>query len=177
MNENAKKALLRAIPHGLYVVTTGAGNDAHGFTSTWLTQASFKPPLVMMAVRRDSHAFAAITKNRAFVVNFIPKDARAMAERFFQPPRAENQSFGEFAFAPSPATGSPVLAAALGYLDCRVVPAAGDDSASGASAGGASAGGASHGDHAVILGEVVEAAELRPGAPLILADTPWKYGG
>lgn len=159
MNEDAKKSLLRAVPHGLYVVTTGAGDAAHGFTATWLTQASFKPPMVAVAVRRDSLGFAAIARNGNFVVNFLAKDAAAVAERFFKPPKPEGGRFGELAFAPGTATGGPVLAVALGHLECAVRQVA------------------DHGDHAIVLGEVVEAARAPEGEPLVLADTPWKYGG
>lgn len=162
MNEDAKKTLLRMIPHGLYVVTSGkaAGDGpAHGFTATWLTQASFKPPLVMMGVRKDSQSYASVTGNGAFVVNFITKGDRAMAERFFQAPPASGSRFGDQPFRPSPATGAPVLEAALGFVECKVVHVF------------------DHGDHSVVVGEVIEAQILQGGEPLLLSDTPWKYGG
>jgi flavin reductase (DIM6/NTAB) family NADH-FMN oxidoreductase RutF len=159
MNEDARKALLRAIPHGLYIVTTGAGDNAHGFTATWLTQASFKPPLVMLAVRRDSFAHAAMSQNKHFAVNYLDKDSRAIAEAFFKPPRAENGKFGIHGFSPAPETGSPVLDAALGWLDCKRIHTF------------------EHGDHSIMVGEVLEASVLKPGEPLVLGDTAWKYGG
>jgi flavin reductase (DIM6/NTAB) family NADH-FMN oxidoreductase RutF len=159
MNENAKKTLLRSIPHGVYVVTTGSGDAAHGFTATWLTQGSFAPPLVVLSVRRDSHAYAAITTNKSFVVNFVPKDGRSLAEAFFKPPRASGSKLGDFTFQPAPVSGGPVLDAALGFVDCKFVSAV------------------DHGDHAVVVGEVAEAAILRAGDALLLSDTPWKYGG
>lgn len=159
MNDDARKSLLRAIPHGLYIVTTGSGDSAHGFTATWLTQASFKPPLIMMGVRRDSHAFTTITANHTFIVNFVPKEARAICEKFFQPPKAEKDHFGPYRFAPSSISGGPVLADALGHLDCRVTDVV------------------DRGDHAIIVGEVLEAVISKPGEPLVLGDTPWKYGG
>lgn len=159
MNEDAKKTLLRSVPHGLYIVTTGSGGAAHGFTATWLTQASFKPPLIMMGVKRDSHGYTTIVENKSFIVNFVGKDGRAICEKFFQAPKPENNCFGPYAFVTSPATGAPVLEAATGYLDCRVTSVV------------------EGGDHAVIVGEVIEANIMKAGDPLVLADTPWKYGG
>ncbi|MFN0204688.1 MAG: flavin reductase family protein [Planctomycetota bacterium] len=159
MNEDAKKTLLRAVPHGLYIITTGTGDSAHGFTSTWFTQASFKPPLVVTAVRRDSHAYTTIRDNNSFIVNYIPKSARAAAEVFFKPPRPENNKFGIYTFAPSPVSGGPVLEVALGYLDCKLVHIY------------------DNGDHSLFVGEVTEAEVRAAGEPLVLGDTPWKYGG
>jgi flavin reductase (DIM6/NTAB) family NADH-FMN oxidoreductase RutF len=159
MNEDAKKSLLRAVPHGLYIVTSGEGDKAHGFTATWLTQASFKPPQVAIGVRRDSHAFTVISETGAFVVNFLAKDGRPVAEAFFKPPRSENGKLGAHAFRAAPLTGAPILEAALGFLGCQVRGSLGD------------------GDHALFLGEVVEAEAKGPVETLVLADTPWKYGG
>jgi flavin reductase (DIM6/NTAB) family NADH-FMN oxidoreductase RutF len=159
VDEAAKKQLLRAIPHGVYVVTSGAGAEAYGFTATWLTQTSFKPPMVALAVKRESHAYGVITKNRTLAVNFVPKDGMKIAERFFQAPRPENGRFGELEFTAAPTTGAPVLAAAAGYVECKVVDVV------------------DRGDHSVMVCEVVGAARLREGETLVLADTPWKYGG
>lgn len=159
MDENAKKTLLRFVPHGLYILTSGSGDAAHGFTATWLTQASFTPPQVVVAVRRDSHAFASIAAGGAFGVNLLSKDGRAIAEAFFKPPRPAAGRLGDHRFHSSPLTGVPVLEAALGFLGCRVVGSFGE------------------GDHGLYLGEVVEAEIRAPGEPLVLADTPWKYGG
>jgi flavin reductase (DIM6/NTAB) family NADH-FMN oxidoreductase RutF len=33
------------------------------------------------------------------------------------------------------------------------------------------------GDHAVVVGEVIEAEVTRQDPPLVMADTPWHYGG
>lgn len=159
MNEDAKKTLLRAVPHGLYIITTGAGAAAHGFTATWLTQASFKPPLLVAAIRRDSHAYTAVKDNNSFVVNYLPKAARAIAEVFFKPPRPENNKFGIYTFAPSPVSGGPALEDALGILDCKLVHVY------------------DNGDHSLFVGEVTEAEIRTPGEVLVLGDTPWKYGG
>ena len=47
---DAKKTLLRKIPHGLFICGVADGDEVNGFTASWVTQASFEPPLVMMAV-------------------------------------------------------------------------------------------------------------------------------
>jgi flavin reductase (DIM6/NTAB) family NADH-FMN oxidoreductase RutF len=159
MDEAAKKTLLRKVPHGLYVVTSGAGEKAHGFTATWLTQASFQPPIVVLGVRRDSQSYTSITGAGTLCVNLVPKDRRDLAEKFFKPPAAGGGRFGDLSFHAGPATGSPVLDDALGFLECRVLQVV------------------DRGDHSAVVAEVVEAGVLRDGELLVLSDTPWKYGG
>lgn len=159
MDEAAKRALLRKVPHGLYVVTSGSCESAHGFTATWLTQTSFQPPLIALGVRRDSAGCASIKAAGALCVNLVPKDRRDLAERFFQPRTASSDRFEELPFHAGAATGSPVLDDALGYLECRVQHVL------------------DHGDHSVVLAEVVGAGVLRDGDLLELSQTPWKYGG
>ncbi|MGA1269457.1 MAG: flavin reductase, partial [Gemmobacter sp.] len=51
---DAKKRLVRKIPHGLFICGVAEGEEVNGFTASWVTQGSFEPPLVVMAVRADS---------------------------------------------------------------------------------------------------------------------------
>ena len=54
LNTDAKKTLLRKIPHGVFICGVAEGELVNGFTASWVTQGSFEPPLVVMAVRADS---------------------------------------------------------------------------------------------------------------------------
>jgi flavin reductase (DIM6/NTAB) family NADH-FMN oxidoreductase RutF len=61
MDPDQKKAALRMIPYGLYVIT---GKDTAGrltaATINWVTQASFEPPLIVAGVKVDSNTHAVI---------------------------------------------------------------------------------------------------------------------
>ena len=61
----AKKVLLRKIPHGLFICGVREGDEINGFTASWVTQGSFEPPLVVMAVRSEgsSHEKINATNN------------------------------------------------------------------------------------------------------------------
>ena len=48
LDADAKKVLLRKIPHGLFVCGVRDGDEVNGFTASWVTQGSFEPPLVVM---------------------------------------------------------------------------------------------------------------------------------
>src|SRR2546426_777114 len=54
MDEAAKKTVLRSFPYGLYAVTVAHGGEEHGMTANWVTQASFEPPMVVVAVENTS---------------------------------------------------------------------------------------------------------------------------
>jgi flavin reductase (DIM6/NTAB) family NADH-FMN oxidoreductase RutF len=55
MDEETKREVLRMIHYGLYVITVKDNQDIAAGTINWLSQASFKPPLVMVGIKADSH--------------------------------------------------------------------------------------------------------------------------
>ena len=63
---DAKKTLLRKIPHGLFICGVAEGDEVNGFTASWVTQGSFEPPLVVMGVRADSTSNGMIQRTRRF---------------------------------------------------------------------------------------------------------------
>jgi flavin reductase (DIM6/NTAB) family NADH-FMN oxidoreductase RutF len=44
MDADIKKATLRMIPYGLYVMTAKSGDEIAPATVNWVTQTSFHPP-------------------------------------------------------------------------------------------------------------------------------------
>jgi flavin reductase (DIM6/NTAB) family NADH-FMN oxidoreductase RutF len=159
LDEKAKKTLLRYIPHPINICGVREGDEVNGFTLSWTTQASFNPPMIVIGVRQDSRSHAMIKASQVFVVSFLEKSQKKIAETFFQPQRRVENRFGEHEFYLSEITGCPVLTEALGYVECQVK------------------GSIEEGDHSIFLGEVVGAKLHREGEPLWIKDTPWQYGG
>ena len=109
MEDNSKKTALRMIPYGLYVMTA-EDNDGRisAATVNWVTQASFKPPLVAVGVKRDSqiHDITKIAGN--FALNVLGKGQQGVAYAFFKPSDRNGQKIsGEPFHAGS--TGVPIL--------------------------------------------------------------------
>jgi flavin reductase (DIM6/NTAB) family NADH-FMN oxidoreductase RutF len=152
---------LRLLTNGVYILTACLGDTIHAVTVTWVSQVSFQPPLVLTALRRNSHMVNAVRKARRFALNIIAPDQELLAERFFQHVTIPDTSpdLSGYAFRPSPAH-CPLLTDALGWLECRVAAEP-----------------PTPGDHSLILGEVTQAGVRRPGAPMVLYHTPWSYGG
>ena len=159
MDPNAKKVALRKIPHGVYVVGVKDGVQFNAFTATWLTQVSFTPPLVAVGVRRNSHSFEMIKTGRVFSVNVLGKDQKAVAEHFVKPASVVGEKLKEVRYRAGK-TGVPVLEDAIGYVECEVREIANES-----------------GDHAVVIGEVIEAGIHKDEPALTLLDTGWHYGG
>jgi flavin reductase (DIM6/NTAB) family NADH-FMN oxidoreductase RutF len=159
MDAQAKKISLRKIPHGVYVVGVTDGAQVNAFTATWLTQTSFTPPLVALGIRKDSHSLEMIRASKVFSVNLLGKDHKPIAEHFVKPAAVVGEKLKEVKHRPG-VTGAPLLDEAIAFFECRVCEIANE-----------------HGDHALVIGEVVEAGVRRDEPALTLSDTGWHYGG
>ncbi len=154
----AKKVLLRKIPHGLFICTVREGDEINGFTASWVTQGSFTPPLVVMAVRSEGSSHETIKRTNKFCLNVLKADQKDLAAVFFKPQKAlggrfeaTTYKFGELDL--------PLIQEAIGGLECNVV------------------GSVEHGDHTVFVAEVISAQLIQDSDPLLLSSTGWSYGG
>lgn len=158
MDEAAKKKALRMITYGLYVAGSKRGEEVAAATVNWLTQASFAPPLVVLAAKRDSALHAMIRESGVFSISVLAEGQKELAQHFFKHRTGEGGTLGGVPFE-TRATGAPILKDALAFWECRVVDAV------------------ERGDHTIFVGEVVEAGVHREGEPLTLAETGFYYGG
>ena len=124
----------------------------------WVTQGSFEPPLVVMAVRAEGSSHGIIERTGKFSLNFLKEDQKDLAAVFFKPQTALGGrfeaapfKFGEF--------GLPLLENCLGGIECVKI------------------GQVVHGDHTVFVAKVVSAVLHEDGESLNLSSTGWTYGG
>ena len=158
LNAEAKKVLLRKIPHGVFICGVAEGDEVNGFTASWVTQGSFEPPLVVMAVRADSTSNGMIQRSGRFSLNVLAADQKDLAAVFFKPQKGVGGRFDAAPFQLGE-LGLPILQDALGAVECELV------------------GQVAHGDHTVFVGEVKSATLHRDGPALELSSTGWQYGG
>lgn len=159
LDEQAKKTILRKIPHGLYVCGVKEGEEVNGYTASWVMQASFQPPLVVNCVKQDTKSHSMIKASQVFALSVLEAGQKEVAQKFFKPQRRVGNKFEDIEFYLGEATGCPIISDSLGYVECRVISAV------------------EHGDHTVFVGEVVAAGVHREGDPLLLESTGWNYGG
>lgn len=161
MDESIKRSVLRKFPYGLYVMTAmGPGGTPAASTLTWISQCSFHPPLVMIAVQRTSQMHEAVEESGGLAVNLLGEGQREIAKAFFRAPAADAGRFGDYRYEPGPVTGAPLLTDLPAWLEARVTDRV------------------ERGDHTVFVAEVVGAGVRDATArPLLLSDTPWTYSG
>ena len=68
MDTGTRKKTLRLLSNGVYVLTSRSEDRYGAATVSWVSQASFKPPLIMVAVRRESNVFGCLAESRAAVL-------------------------------------------------------------------------------------------------------------
>ena len=157
--EQTRSEILKTIPYGFYITgVVGADGEANGFTTCWVSQVSFEPQQVVVAVRRDQRTHELMEQGGVFSLNFLDTGQEDLALRFTRPLEPENGAVGGAAYT-SGETGVPLFEDAFAHLECRVV------------------GKMEAGDHTVFLGEVAAATLRRPADILTDLDTPMEYGG
>jgi flavin reductase (DIM6/NTAB) family NADH-FMN oxidoreductase RutF len=128
MDAEQKKTALRMIPYGLYVLTAqDKSGNRTAATVNWVTQASY-----------DSHAKTVIGASGSFALNFLGKGQEGIAYAFFKSVESDAQQIGGQPYRVG-TTGSPILTAMPAFVECRVVETV------------------EKGDHAIVVGEVVDA--------------------
>lgn len=149
--------VLQHIPYGLYVVGSLNGPVPATMVANWVTQVSFTPPWVAIAVEADSRMREYITRSGVFSVNILPSGAREMAKAFLKGPEAKGGAVGGKKFETAE-NGTPFLVDASASFECRVMRTVDVP------------------DHALFLGEVVDAVIRREGAGVLtLRETGWRY--
>jgi flavorubredoxin/flavin reductase (DIM6/NTAB) family NADH-FMN oxidoreductase RutF len=119
------KALGR-LSGGLYVVTarqqTADGARSSAMVASWVSQASFDPPGITVAVAKDRAIESLMQVGDRFVLNILREDNHQQLLRHFLkrfPPGADR--FAGIATLEGAAAGGPVLGDALAFLGCRVL--------------------------------------------------------
>ncbi|MBE9085433.1 diflavin flavoprotein [Tolypothrix sp. LEGE 11397] len=102
----------------LCVVTTHDGENHKGILTSWVSQATFNPPGIMIAIAQEQNADLMRHPGDKFVLNIL-KEGRNV-RRYF----SRNSSLGENPFANIPTqtaeNGCLILNEALAYLECTV---------------------------------------------------------
>lgn len=152
---------LRLLSNGLYVLTACLSDTVHAATVSWVSQVSFQPPLVMIALQRNSHLAHSVRNAHRFAVNILGADQQALAKKFFGhlTAPADAQTLAGHNVRGG-ATHCPLITDAMAWLECRLAAELPNP-----------------GDHSLLLGEITAAGIRRYDTPMVLWDTPWAYGG
>jgi flavin reductase (DIM6/NTAB) family NADH-FMN oxidoreductase RutF len=120
MTEAAMRRACAALTTGIYVLTVRDGEHRHGMSSSWVTQVSGNPLLVMAAVDRRHHTHALLERCGRFALNVVGAADRSLEDYFYSAASRRPDNLDAVAWDDSPA-GTPYLRDALACLECRVV--------------------------------------------------------
>ncbi|MCX7098007.1 MAG: flavin reductase family protein [Methylococcales bacterium] len=141
--------LFKHISHGVYVIGVTDGTHYNAFTAAWVMQVSFKPPLLALSINPANYSYQLLQAGRVCTVNVLSQEQYALAEHFG---RSAADKMAAYPWQQAK-TGAPILSESLAYFDCQL----------------------SHftdaGDHKIAVCEVLAAAKLNPGQPLLYHQT------
>jgi flavin reductase (DIM6/NTAB) family NADH-FMN oxidoreductase RutF len=146
----------RSIPYGIYVLTTRRGTEPRAMIVSWVSQVSYSPPLLMVALRQNRPALPAIQGSGAFSLSLLSRDQKPLVEGFKESTSSIQSSD---LFRPVSQKGPPVIKGACVSWECRLFSQR------------------EVGDHVLIIGEVLSTVVNLGGEPLTTAEYGKTYIG
>jgi flavin reductase (DIM6/NTAB) family NADH-FMN oxidoreductase RutF len=119
MSEADIKKAIGKLAYGVNVVTVGRGGVENGLTISWLSQVSFSPAMVMIAVDNKHYSVEFLDSTQNFTVNILGESQSAIAAHFAKPSMSDRGKLDDIATQQAP-SGAAVLSEAVAYLDCEV---------------------------------------------------------
>lgn len=151
--------VLADLTTGIYVLTVAENGQYHGMSSSWVTQVSGTPPLLVAAVDNGHFSRAAIMRTGVFGLNVVGTRGKALEDYFYSARARRIDNLNEVDFKPSPALGVPWLSLAMASIEARVTQSR------------------VIGDHTLFIAEPVGVHLASPDRPLSSLDLDYVYVG
>lgn len=157
MSESKFNDVLARIPYGVSVVTMGRGGAKveNGLTISWLSQVSFEPPMLMVAVDKLHYSVDLLRSTKNFCVNLLAEDQMPLAGRFSRQANTAEDKLSDVAQRPAE-SGAAILTGAVAYFDCEVASMV------------------EAGDHLLVIGKIEDAAVLS-SRPVLTSASGLRY--
>ena len=119
LDHDLDKALGR-LSGGLYIVTAQKGDNRSAMLASWVSQASFKPLGLTIAVAKDRAIESLMRVGDSFVLNVLEENNYQPLMKHFLKRFAPGDDRFEGIDIQAAQNGSPILNDALAYLECEV---------------------------------------------------------
>lgn len=159
------KNLSKSFTYGHYILTarkeaeemkTRDKDYVAAGTVNWVSQTSFEPPIIMIAVGQKSDLNETINYSERFTLHFLGKENSDMVEAFASKSHIKGDKINGFTFTKK--DHQVILNDVAGYAECKVVKEF------------------NMGDHAIYFGEVVSIEMKKDEENLICTkDVPSNY--
>jgi flavin reductase (DIM6/NTAB) family NADH-FMN oxidoreductase RutF len=155
MSTDIREAL-RFLTYGLYIITTAADGKRNAMLASWVSQVSFDPPRIMVAVKKTRLTHAMLQSSDGFGLMVVQRGKERDLSAY-KGPDIERKFTGRTVDAG--AGGAPLLSEYLAAFDLKIVDTV------------------DAGDHTLFIGEVLSARSSVPGIPATNMDYGKTYIG
>ena len=119
LDSDLDKAMGR-LSGGLYIITATKGDVSSAMLASWVSQASFEPPGLTIAVAKDRAIESLMQVGDRFVLNILEEGKyQDLMKHFLKRFKPGGDRFAGVK-TQTAANGSPILTDALAYLECQV---------------------------------------------------------
>jgi flavin reductase len=148
------RALMQRFPAGVAVLTVDVEGERLGLTVGSLVSLSLEPPLVGVSIAHQAAMHELLRRAGGFAASLLAGGQEWLAQHFARgvPPIGMWHGIATL----EGAAGAPLLAGALGWMECRL---AGETPA---------------GDHTFFVGEVLSAELGEPAPPLVHVEAGYR---
>ncbi|MFZ0133534.1 MAG: flavin reductase family protein [Desulfobacterales bacterium] len=147
---------LGTLTNGVYVLTTTFDGKINGMIASWVSQVSYEPPLIAVAVHENRLSHGLLRQSGLFVLHVLGTHQKEMVTRFMG--SDPETKFDGIKWQPGQ-TGCPLLADCVASFECRVKTSI------------------RPGNHTLFIGEVVNATLHSDAEPLSTRDVNGQYIG
>jgi flavin reductase (DIM6/NTAB) family NADH-FMN oxidoreductase RutF len=152
------RQVLQKFLSGVYLLTCCKGEEINGMPVSWVSQISFDPQLIMVAVHKDRYSHNMIKSSGSFALNLLRKDQREIMDQFMKKGMAKGEKFKGIHFERG-ITGTPLLLDTIGFVECKVISSY------------------QPGDHTLFIARVIKACWHRDASMLSSEDYGGAYAG
>ena len=142
--------------NGVYVLTTALEGKINGMIASWVSQVSYEPPLIAVAVHENRLSHGLVRESGLFALHVMGRQHKRMVSRFMT--SDPETKFSGIGWKPGQ-TGCPILEDCVACFECRVKTSI------------------QPGNHMVFFGEVVNAMTVSDAEPLTTRDYHGQYIG
>jgi flavin reductase (DIM6/NTAB) family NADH-FMN oxidoreductase RutF len=155
--ENTWPTIIGKITNGIYVLTTSYKEEINGMIISWVSQVSYDPPLVMVAIHPNRDCHDMVKQSGRFALNILSINQADLIGHFKGPDPAAK--FKTIEWDKGNETGCPVLTHCTAYMECDVQTSH------------------SPGNHTLFIGKVINCQVLSEDEPLSTLDNLGTYLG
>jgi flavin reductase (DIM6/NTAB) family NADH-FMN oxidoreductase RutF len=147
---------LGTMTYGIYVLTSSYEDKINGMIASWVSQISYDPLLMMVAVHTNRYSHHLIEKSGCFALHSLAREQKDLLKRFKGSDAGAKFESIEWERG---TTGSPVLKDCTAYFEAKIVDSI------------------RPGNHTLFIAEVVDAKAYSQLQPLSTLDYDGVYLG